>query len=227
VKEDGVYRLQVRDLFNRHESNPGFVYRLSIRKEAPDFRLVAMPQAPPPVNKDAKEAPLWTLFLRRGETLPIKVLAFRRDNFNGEIELHAEGLPPGVICAAAKIETNKNSALVFLTASDNTNDWSGPIRIVGEGKAGDSALVREARAGSITWTVPDYNNEAVRPRLVRELFLAVSGVESAPIAIETAERKVWETTVGGKLQIPLKLARNGEFNENLKLKTTATRPSIL
>ncbi|PYL00175.1 MAG: hypothetical protein DME19_06000, partial [Verrucomicrobia bacterium] len=60
VKEDGAYRVRVADLFNRQDSNPRFVYRLSLRKETPDFRLVVLPQAPPPVNKDAKEVMLWT-----------------------------------------------------------------------------------------------------------------------------------------------------------------------
>src|SRR5438876_89312 len=78
--------------------------------------------------------------------------------------------------------------------------------------------VREARAGTISWTVPDYNSEAVRPRLMRELFLTVSGAESAPITIEPAENRIWEAVAGTKLQIPLKVTRRGEFNETLKLK---------
>ncbi|PYK00548.1 MAG: hypothetical protein DME23_06855 [Verrucomicrobia bacterium] len=220
AKEDGACRLEVRDLFNRYESNPRFVYRLSLSKETPDFRLVALPQAPPPVNKDAKEAALWTAFLRRGETMPIKVLAFRRDNFDGQIDLSIEGLPPGVACSLAKIETNKTSASIFLTAAENADSWFGPIKVVGKAKVGDKEVARGARSGSVTWNVPDYNNEAVQSRLTRDFFLAVSSVESAPITIEPAENKVWEAKAGGKLQIPLKLARHGEFNESLKLKAT-------
>ena len=218
VKEDGVYRVRVSDLFNRYESNPRFVYRLSVRKETPDFRLVALPQAPPPLNKDAKEATLWTPLLRRGETVPIKVLAFRRDNFDGEIQLGVKGLPRGVTFSGGKIETNKNSGLLFLTAADDAENWFGPVTVVGKARVADSERVRDARAGTISWTVPDYNNEAVQPRLTRELFLSVSGVESAPITIEPAENRIWEAVSGTKLQIPLKLTRRGEFNETLKLK---------
>ena len=220
VKEDGAYRLEVRDLFNRYESNPRFVYRLSLSRETPDFRLVALPQAPPPVNKDAKEAALWTPFLRRGETMPIKVLVFRRNSFDGQIDLSVEGLPPGVACSLAKIETNKTFASIFLTAAENADSWFGPIKVVGKAKVGDKEVVRLARSGSVTWNVPDYNNEAVQSRLTRDFFLAVTGVESTPVTIEPAENKVWEAKAGGKLQIPLKLARHGEFNESLKLKAT-------
>ena len=41
IKEDGVYRLQLRDLFGGTRSEARHVYRLMIRKAAPDFTLVA------------------------------------------------------------------------------------------------------------------------------------------------------------------------------------------
>jgi hypothetical protein len=220
VKEDGVYRVRVSDLFNRYQSNPRFVYRLSVRKETPDFRLVALPQAPPPLNKDAKEATLWTPLLRRGETVPVKVLAFRRDNFEGEIQLGVEGLPRGVTAGAGRIETSKNSGLLFLTAAEDVESWFGPVTVVGKATVAGNELMRKARAGTISWSVPDYNNEAVRPRLARALFLTISGAESAPVTIEPTENKTWEAVSGTKLQIPLNVIRRGEFNETLSLKAT-------
>jgi len=127
-------------------------------------------------------------------------------------------LPRGVACAPAKILPDKSSALLFLTATDDSESWAGPIQVAGKAKIGDAEVARLARAGSVTWTVPDYNNEAVRPRLTHDLFLAVSGVESAPITVEPAENKVWEAATAGKLQVPLKLTRRGDFSEALKLK---------
>src|SRR5207244_11756893 len=114
-----AYRIQVRDWFNTSRADPRLVYRLSIRKETPDFRLVAVPQPPPSPNKDAKEALLWTPLLRREETMPIKVMAFRRDNFNGHIKLKVEKLPAGVTSNEAKIEKDKSSALLLVTAAEN------------------------------------------------------------------------------------------------------------
>jgi hypothetical protein len=158
--------------------------------------------------------------LRRGETVPIKVLAFRRDNFDGEIQLGVEGLPRGVKSGPGKIETNKTSGVLLLSAAEDVENWVGPITVVGKARVADSERVREACAGTISWTVPDYNNQAVRPRLTRELLLTVSGVESAPITIEPAENRIWEVVSGTKLLIPLKVTRHGEFNETLKLKAT-------
>ena len=41
IKEDGTYRLQVRDLFGGTRSEPDNVYRLIVRQAAPDFSLAA------------------------------------------------------------------------------------------------------------------------------------------------------------------------------------------
>jgi len=218
VKEDATYRIRLRDLFDSGHSDPRHVYRLSLRAESPDFQLVALPQAPPPINKDKRELSPWSPLLRRGDTLPLKVLAFRRDNFDGDIQLSVEGLPPGVTCGGAKIDAGKNSALLFLTAAEEAQGWTGPVAVVGKAKVGDTEVVHEAQSGTLRWSVGDYNAEPVRARLAREVFLAVSHNEAAPVTIEMGEPKIWESTPTAKLQIPVKITRRGEFNANLKLK---------
>ena len=45
-----------------------------------------------------------------------------------------------------------------------------------------------------------------------------NGAEPAPISIAPAEDKIWEAPAGGKLEIPLRITRRGEFGEALKLK---------
>lgn len=218
VGENGIYRIQVRDLFNRSKPDPRLVYRLSIRKQRPDFRLVAVAQSPPSPNKDSKEALLWTPLLRRGETIPIKAMAFRCDDFNGDIEIKVDNLPAGVTCSEAKIEKDKTSTLLMLTAAENAAAWIGPLKIVGKAKIGDSDVARDARGATLNWGVNDYNTEAIQSRLTRDFILAVSVVESAPISIEPSESKLWEASETGKLKIPLKLTRRGDFNASLKLK---------
>src|SRR6185436_13625219 len=81
AKEDGQYRVQVRDLFNKTLSSSRYPFRLSIRKESPDFRLVAMAAQPPKPAPDSRAAYPSLPNLRRRETHVIKVLAFRRDGF--------------------------------------------------------------------------------------------------------------------------------------------------
>ena len=217
VKDDGVYRVQVRDLFGNTRANPRCVYRLSIHREAPDFRLAAVVELPPKKDDD-RAAIARALVLRGGETTPVRVIAFRRDGFAGDIELSGDALPAGVTGVPTKISAGKNDALLFLTAGDQAARWIGPIRIVGKAKVGEAEIVREARAAAVSWNVPDFNNEPVTARLAQEFALAVSGVESAPISVEAAEDKVWEVAAGAKLEIPLKITRRGGFDEALKLK---------
>ena len=72
VKETGSYRLLVRDLFQRTEHSPRFVYRLSVRRETPDFRLVAMTLVPR-AKADAKNIDIGVPFLRRGEGAVVQI----------------------------------------------------------------------------------------------------------------------------------------------------------
>jgi hypothetical protein len=84
IKEEGTYRIQLRDLFNIR-ADPRRSYRLSIRRETPDFDLIALMAPPPTFEKDKREAQIWSSFLRRNDSILIKVLAVRRDNFAAKL----------------------------------------------------------------------------------------------------------------------------------------------
>jgi hypothetical protein len=218
VKEDGTYRVRLSNLFPSLPPDPANIYRLVIRKEAADFALIALPEAPAPVNRDTRPVYPWTTLLRKGEFQPVEVLVFRRDNFNGPIDLKVEGLPKGVRSEPTVIPGDSNRGLLFLGADLDAAEWRGPVRIVGTAKAGERLLSRTARAGEVLWEVGDFNTQPVSARLRNEFVLAVSETEESPLSIEAGEEKVWETTLGGKLSIPLKVTRRGEFNTNAKFK---------
>ena len=217
ISDDGTYRLRVRDLFGGLRGDPRSTYRLSIRKESPDFRLVAVTEPPPTKDDDRTAAPRSAL-IRGGGTIAIKVLAFRQDGFGGDIEISADDLPAGVTSYPTKILTGKNDGLVLLTASEAAARSIGAIRITGKARVGDADIAHEARAGAVRWNVPDFNNEPVQSRLARDFALAVSGTEPAPLSVDPVEDKVWEVAAGAKLEIPLRITRRGEFKEALKLK---------
>lgn len=220
VKEGGTYRLLARDLFNPTDNDPSRVYRLSVHKEKPDFRLVALPQAPPPADKDKKEAHVWTPLLRRGDSLPVKILAFRRDNFSGPIHIQVENPPAGLIVHPAIIEEGKTSTTLILTADKSAPAFTGPLRITGKAKLSDVEIVRPARSGSVVWNVPDYNSEPIQARIAANFFLAITDKEAAPVALIPAESKVWETNAAAKLSIPVQITRANGFSEPLKFKPT-------
>jgi hypothetical protein len=217
VKEDGVYRVGVTDLFASTRPDPRKIFRILIHKESPDFHLAAFVEPPPEKNAAVVAVPN-AAFVRGGGTTAIHIVAFRRDNFAGEIEVGAEGLPAGVTCAATMILAGKNDGWLLLTGSEKPESWAGAIRIIGKAKAGEKEIVREARGGAVLWPVPDVRAKPAEARLTRDVALAVSAKEAAPMSVEPAEDKVWEAPSNGKLEIPLKITRRGEFKGELKLK---------
>ena len=217
AKEGGTYRVMVRDLFQRAEKSPRFVYRLSVRREVPDFRL-AVVSLVPKYKADAKNIDVGVPVLRRGETMTLRVMAFRRDGFNGDIELAIENPPPGLIFEGDKIPAGQSSDFILLTATDDAPDFAGPVRLIGKAKVGDKELVREVRGGTMVFPVGNVDSERPESRLTREFALSIMSKESAPISIVPAERKTWEAPANGKLQIPLKIIRRAEFNAKMKLK---------
>ena len=217
AKEDGTYRLSIRDLFSSIVSSPLHTYHLSIRRESPDFRLVAQVIAPK-YKGDAKNVELGVPVLRRGETLAVRVMAFRRDGFNGEIALSVEKPPPGLIFVPDRIEAGKNSDYFLLTAAADAPAFAGPIELVGRAKVGDREIVRRARGGTTVFSVGNVDSERPESRVISEFAVAITDQESAPISITLAENRVWEVAADSKVEVPLAITRRGDFNANLKVK---------
>lgn len=140
VPADGKYRVTIRDRYWETRGDPKLIYRLAIRPESPDFRLVGVPVAPA-----AGQA--WPVGLRQGDNFAVNVLAFRQDAFNGPIDVTAENLPEGIACTGTTIGSNSNSAyLVFTTTPDAQPGWYDGIRLVGHARIDDPAAVKAVEA---------------------------------------------------------------------------------
>jgi hypothetical protein len=210
--DDGKYRVLLKDLYLT--GDPRSVYRVSIRPETPDFRLAAVPfSRTSQQNQVVAGVPL----LRKGGQAAIDVLAFRRDNFDGEIRVSVQGLPAGVTCPEVVIGPTSTSAPLVFRADEKAAPWAGVIQIVGKAKIGDKEVVHEARGGSVIWPMQVQQNQPVESRMTRNLALAVSEVEDAPYNVEVAEQKVFEISRAGKLEIPLKATRRGDFKGAIAL----------
>ena len=214
VDEDATYRVLVRDLYSNAVSRPQHVYRLSLRRPQPDFRLVAVPHAP--WNPDPAQPMRGTPVLRRGGTAGVRVLAIRRDGFDGEIALTVTGLPEGVTCLPETLGPGVSERVLVFSAAEDAPQWGGTIQITGRARIGDGEVLRTASGGTIVWDTP--NNEVpANARLTPDLALAVSA-EAAPLRVRSAEDKVWETAREAKLSIPLELIRQNDLAEQLELK---------
>ena len=217
IKEDGRYRLQLRDLFGGTRSDPRNVYRLVIRPAAPDFALVAWALHLNLRNGD-RNAQSKPLALRGGTTMPLEVAVVRRDGFDGEIELGVEGLPPGVTAAGLKIPAGKSQGLLLLTAAEDAPRGLGIAKLFGRAHINGAPVTRPCALASMVWPVRDAASEIPVPRLLADVPVSVGGAEFAPVSIAAAQPKIWEARAGDKLTIPLQLTWRGEITGALKLK---------
>lgn len=139
VPADGTYRVRVRDRYASSRADVRLIYRLQIRPEQPDFRVIVVPQEP-----GNNTAGTGALALRKGENVAVKVAAFRQDGFDGPILLKAEGLPDGVTCNGAVIGQGETLADLVFSAAENAAPWSGRIQVTSSGVLDDPAKVRAA-----------------------------------------------------------------------------------
>ncbi len=219
IKEDGTYRLQVRDLFGGTRNDPNNRYRLIVRKAAPDFALAAWAVHMTLRNGD-RAAFSKPMALRAGGAMVLEVLAIRRDGFNEEIELSMDGLPKGMTATGLKIPTGKSVGHIVVTADESAEPAFSLATITGQATIDGQAVTRPCQLASMEWPVRDAKQEIPAPRLVNNIPVSVSPSEKAPLSLAAAEDKVWEAAVGETLKIPLKVTWRESFSgTSIKLKT--------
>lgn len=211
IKEDGLHCLQLTDLFGGTRSDPRNVYRLVIRKAAPDFALVAWGLHMELRNGD-RNAVSKPLALRGGATMALEVVAIRRDGFDGDIELAMEGLPEGVTARGLKIPAGQSRGLMLVTASENAPRAIASATFAGRATIDGVAVTRPCRLASMAFPIPDAWNEIPSPRLMADVPVSVSGFEFAPITVAPKAKEVLTVTAGEKLTVPLAHTRRSEFS---------------
>ncbi|MFM7150731.1 MAG: serine protease, partial [Gemmataceae bacterium] len=190
IPADGVYRLQLTDLFGGTRSIPGHVYRLVIRRPDPDFALVAWAMHMELRNGD-RNALSKPLALRGGSTMALEVVAFRRDGFNGDIDMTMEGLPSGVTAHGLKIPAGQSRGMMLVTAAKDAPRGYANARFVGRSLVAGKTVTHPCHLASMAWPIPDSWGEIPSPRLLGDVPVSVSGVEQAPLTI-TAKAPVLE-----------------------------------
>ena len=219
IKEDGVHRLQLRDLFGGTRKDARNIYRLIVRKAQPDFALVGWALHMNLRNGD-RNALSKPIALRGGATIPLEVVVVRRDGFNGEITLEMGNLPDGVTAAGLKIPAGKNRGIMLVTAEQNAPRGLTSASFSGKATIDGKEVTRPCRLASMAWPVPNAWSEVPSPRLLADVPVSVSGSEFAPLTIASTANKVWEVTAGERLTLPLIHSRRCDFSgANISLKT--------
>jgi hypothetical protein len=216
IKEDGIYRLQVRDLFGGTRSDPRNRYRLIIRKASPDFALAAWGMHMVLRNGD-RNAVSKPLALRPGGTMALDVAVVRKDGFDGAIEIGMRDLPEGVSACGLNIPAGKSSGTLLVTAAPNAKRGWTIGQIIGRAEINGEPQERICALASLIWPVRDAKQEIPRSRRMGDVPVSVNGEEPAPVTVAPSEEKIWEARVGETLKIPLDLTWRGEFSGAFKL----------
>lgn len=233
VPEDGTYRVTVQDqarpsldVLHAAKGDPRRVYRLSIRRPVPDFRLVAVPR--PPTNLPAESsvtATNWSPVLRPGGTELIEVFAHRQDGFDGEIEITAEDLPQGVTAQPIVIAPAQTSATLVLKAADHAPPGMSALKIKGRARFGASDAVRPARPGTMIWAIQLTGVTYHRSRLTDQLYVSVIAAESPPFSLQVDPELRLQASLAGTVKFPVKVVRRGSFKGALELFTYGLPPT--
>lgn len=164
------YKILVQDRYQRGGAR--YQYVLTIRKPKPDFfPAVIHSQNPGPGGTT-----VW-----RGGAVYLDVIIHQRENFNDEVTITAEGLPPGVHSVPTVVNNNTRGTLV-LWADDDAAKFTGPIKLTATGIRGDELLRREVRA----YTRVD--SQMNSSQAMRNLFIAVR--DKAPYRLEWEQLSV-------------------------------------
>ncbi|MCH5376063.1 MAG: hypothetical protein JJ992_19000, partial [Planctomycetes bacterium] len=211
VPQDATYRIMIHDQFGDNRDDARCVYRLVVRPEEPDFRLVAIPESIRPGNPNRNQSFVASASLRQGDTTVFRVIVERRDGFDGEIEIVAEGLPPGVSCPGAVVQGETDTTWLVLASDEDAAPWSGSIRILGRARIGNEPVVREARGGTAVWGTNNRQQQLPAFLVARDISLTVTDKETVPVSVQVGPPTVLETSLGGTLEVPVKIHRLGEF----------------
>lgn len=216
AKEDGRYVFRVTDLSGAARPGMGSPFVVVLRRERPDFALIAVTE-PLPENPNDRAVSPRGVSIRPGGVTALRVVAMRSGGFNDAIELSASGLPAGVTAEATTIPAGKNDGFLLLKAAADAGKGMVLAKVTGKTVAG---LERVARGATVSWAVADTNNDTPSVRLARGEGVAV-GVSSlaAPLKLAVVAEGPLEAAVGAKLEVPLKIERAPEFKEVLKVKT--------
>jgi hypothetical protein len=135
----------------------------------------------------------------------VSVAILRHDGFAEPIQLRIDGLPEGVSAPEVTVPPGAGQAALVLRAGPTAITGHGRIRIVG---SSGGATVTAAEAIP-RWNVGNTAAERSEMRLSTDGFpLAVLDSEPPPLSIEPAEDKVYETAMGGAVEIPVKFTRD-------------------
>ncbi|MEX2287688.1 MAG: hypothetical protein WD648_11405 [Planctomycetaceae bacterium] len=198
---DGRFLLVVRNLIGSGNDDPRRVYRLSIRREDPEFHVVIIPSE--------AESPSG-LNVPRGGRAPAEVLAFRSRGMTGGIRVSARDLPPGVDCPDVWLGPDVDRTFLTVSARENAPTSHATLKLFATAEASILTASRDVRGGVMIHTdVPNGSG-----RMTNAVPLAVAGEIGLRLTAETERPKYPQ---GSIVNIAVDVERRTQTASEIKL----------
>jgi hypothetical protein len=170
----GEYVVRIRDA--RGESGPLYAYRLTLAPLRPDFDLFVSPSNPN---------------VPRGGRVPITVTAYRRDGFDGPIQVQLDQLSAGLSSEPGVILPGQSTVALALEAAAEAPASTAPLVVTGKGSVGSEPRLHQARAD--------------------EKVSVVSVAAPPDVRVASVEPSLIELTAGGRAKVRARIERQNGF----------------
>ena len=198
---DGTFTVEIRDVHLR--GGLGFEYALQITRTTPYFELQ--------VDTDKT-------LLTPGLSGAIFVRVVRKHGFTGEVQLHIDGLPPGVTATCGRILAGKSvDGCIVLTAAADAGRLASDLRIHGTAThpQGEGKPVLEL--ASIAQPYQEYYSPGGgRGHYPVESHVVSIGAPADILAVKLSETDI-HLKPGESKKIMVTLERNKDVNQNVTL----------
>jgi len=215
---EGIYRIRVLDNFGVSRNDPRMQYELRIRPENPGVRLTAELRQVKTAN--ANEIKMFSPVIRKSGTLLVNVRAERLEGYAGDVRVKVEGLPAGVTCNEVVIGPNQTIGNLILVATADVKSWHGTIKLVGSIEINGQEVGVPVNYGAVSWGTANKTQIPAYYRTVNEFWLSVIDVDDDPAFVSIGDGSVLETSRGGSLDVPVKIARGEGIAGDLKFIAT-------
>lgn len=227
IRKNARYRLTISDLFNGTRNRAGLLYELRIRPPSPGFRAFSVSQSTLHRNLN-RRAKVESSVILPGQVLPLRIRLRRMDGFGGPVKVSAGTAPKGIQVHSATIAADSSEGILLIEADSEAKATEGKLTLWAEANIGGALVSRPVEHGQVVWEVGDYNNEAVMTRLTPHRRLAVADGRAFPVVVfaEGDRNQPWRTTAAGVLNIPIRVNRLEEFQDNLNFQIRGLKPLL-
>lgn len=179
---DGRYLIVVRNRIGGMNRDPRCIYRMSVRREEPDFHLVVIPRR-------ADQAT--GLNVGIGGREMAEVIAIRRRGLNGPIRVTALDLPTGIQCPDVWIGPGQDRVPLIVSANRDCPSFAGTLNLVGHADLGGVELTRPARGGTLIWP----GQSTPFARLTQDVPLATASEAGVVLTASAHDKAIFQESI--------------------------------